>query len=120
MPRYEITMPPSFPETDAGRIHTWLAALGYVVAGVAVRPAKVGPPATDPVVVVEADRDPTGDLASYIIIPTQEETNLSESITVLRQARDAILLKDPASRTPQEKITLALITVLRDLARALR
>lgn len=98
---------------DAGDVHRYLAQRGYQVTGVSVGPRwreeADGHRVVDGcLITVEADRDPTADLATYV--PPSAPT--AQARVELQAAVAAIMAKTPPTRTPVEQAVLALAKLL--------
>jgi putative intracellular protease/amidase len=117
MQTYIVTAPPGFTETDAGRIHAWLAAQGIAVQAVSVRQDAARRAVA---IVVEADRDPTADLAAYVPTETPDQSQRTAAIAEAKAVVAAIRAKPAGTRTVAERGVLALAWLLRDAVREMR
>ncbi len=111
MDRYELTIPPGFVETNAGRLDAFLRARGVPISGVQMAASDDGTPLR---IVVIAGRDPTADVAAYVPTATADEIKITAVQTYLRQRVQEITAKAPVNRTQAENDLLALCLLIRD------
>ena len=114
MPRYEVPIPTNVTPTDdtAQAVTEWLTGRGVVVNGVSIRPE-------DGVVVVDADRDPSADLAAYDGTASAETRRIRQ----LAQTANAFAAAVEAGQTPtaaqRDQALRAVIRLLQTAYRAM-
>jgi hypothetical protein len=104
-----FTAMPGAPATDPARVAAYLQGKGYVLGdGVSLH--------GDGNVSIDADRDPTADLASYTDAPTPQEQAVLTAVAYLKATYvpsiQAIL---PANRTPEQRALLAITVILKSV-----
>lgn len=93
--RFQLTRPASIAETEpTARIEHWLTNRGYVMHGVDI---------DGDALLIDSDRDPSGDLAEYASQPTPVEL----ARLALRNDLQDIRAIPQAQRTPEQRAWLA-------------
>lgn len=112
MERRDLTdlLPAGWTETDAGRIHEWVAAQGINVQGVEIAATKDGELRR---LVVTSDDDPTPLLASYVATPTARQRKEARAIQFLKNRIATIRAKPQNTWTVEEETLYSLYVLIR-------